>query len=395
MLHIALLGATGSIGTSTLDVIAHHPDEMTVVALAAGGNVELLERLARRFRPEAVCIGDPAKAGVLRDNLGPEVAVLTGDDGLQACACWPTADTVVNAVMGARGLAPTYAAALAGKRVCLANKEALVAGGELVMAAVRRHGAVLLPIDSEHSAIFQCLAGSAAPATRLYLTASGGPFRTMPAADLETVTPEAALRHPTWNMGGKITIDSATLMNKGLEVIEAHWLFGMDWEQIQVVVHPQSVIHSLVEFVDGAILAQLGAADMRLPIQVALLHPRRLPSPARRLDLLELGSLSFTAPDTRRFPCLDLAYAAGRAGGTMPAVMNAANEVAVQQFLERKLSFPAIPKLVAACMDACAVTDATDIHAVLAADGEARETARRLAAGMQHVVATCGRGVNP
>lgn len=378
-MRVSVLGSTGSVGRNTCDVLAYHPEEFQVVALAAGSNFRLLAEQARRFRPRVVSIGDPDLVPRLTALVPPDIDILAGNEGLVACATLTDADTIVNAVVGAQGLAPTYAAALSGKRICLANKEALVAGGSLVIEAVNQHGGELLPIDSEHSAIFQCLQGSQGAFSRIYLTASGGPFRTTPAEDLHKITPSAALRHPTWDMGGKITIDSATLMNKGLEVIEAHWLFNADWDRITVVVHPQSIIHSLVEMVDGSIMAQLGAPDMRLPIQVALLHPRRLPSPAKRLHLMEMGNLSFERPDTKRFPSLDLAFSAGRIGGTMPAVLNAANEIAVEMFLLGKLRFTHIPHLVEACMNAHVPRVPKTVDDVLAADTEARRLARKLA----------------
>jgi len=383
MLHVAILGSTGSIGVNTLQVIAHHPEKLKVVALSAGSNVSLLCEQAARFRPEVVCIGDQSLARELKNNLDPSIRIVVGEEGLQTCASWPSADAVVVAIVGSAGLPPTCAAARAGKRICLANKEALVAGGQLVMNLVRQHQATLLPIDSEHSAIFQCLAGNNAPLNRIYLTASGGPFRNASIEQLSQVKPADALRHPNWNMGAKVTIDSATLMNKGLEVIEAHWLFGLTWQQIQVVVHPQSVIHSMVEFIDGSILAQLGAPDMRLPIQVALMHPERWPSPATKLNLLELAELTFEAPDTTRFPCLELAYAAGKAGGTMPVVLNAANEVAVQLFLQHQLAFTSIPKVVETCMARHQLEEATDISIIMATDKQARQDAAQVAAHLR------------
>lgn len=382
-MRVAVLGSTGSIGKNTLDVIAHHPDELSVCALAAGSNWRLLAEQAQRFKPRVVCIDNANLAADLQAAVPAGTEVLVGRKGLEICATLPDADAVVVAVVGAVGVAPTYSAALSGKRICLANKEALVAGGALITKAVRQHGGSMLPVDSEHSAIFQCLQGSSEPLQRIYLTASGGPFRTTPAEQMHSITPAAALRHPTWNMGGKITIDSATLMNKGLEVIEAHWLFAADWDAITVVVHPQSVIHSMVEYADGSILAQLGAADMRLPIQVALLHPKRLPSPARKLDPLQMGTLTFAAPDTVRFPSLSLAYAAGRIGGTMPVVLNAANEVAVELFLQEQIPFTAIPQLVESCMAKHTPWEPNSVDDLLAVDTQARQRARELASSVR------------
>lgn len=378
-MRLAILGSTGSIGRNTLEVVAYHPSEFTVVALAAGSNVDLLVRQAERFRPRVVSIGEPHLVPELKERLAPDIEVRVGDNGLIECASLPDVDAVVIAVVGVRGLAPSYAAAIAGKRICLANKEALVAGGELVTTAIAQHGSEMLPIDSEHSAIFQCLQGSNGQFSRLYLTASGGPFRTTPAAELHEIKPQDALRHPTWDMGSKVTIDSATLMNKGLEVIEAHWFFDAAWDDIGVVVHPQSIVHSLVELADGSILAQLGAPDMRLPIQVALLHPRRLDSPARRLDLMSMGSLTFEEPDTKRFPSLELAFAAGRTGGSMPAVLNAANEVAVELFLRGAVRFTDIPRVVECCMSQHTPAQPDTVEDILAIDREARVRARTVA----------------
>jgi 1-deoxy-D-xylulose-5-phosphate reductoisomerase len=382
MRQVAVLGSTGSIGRNTLDVIAHHPDQLRIVALTAQRNWRLLAEQARRFRPHVVCIGDTALVDQLKSELPAGIDVVVGEQGLVTCAGLPQADTIVVAVVGAAGMKATHSAVCLGKRVCLANKESLVAGGNLIMQAAAQHGAELLPIDSEHSAIFQCRQTTDVVLHKIYLTASGGPFRTMPLADMANITPAAALKHPTWNMGGKITIDSATMMNKGLEVIEAHWLFNVPYDQIQVVVHPQSVIHSMIELADGSILAQLGAPDMRLPIQVALLHPQRLPSPATALNPVRMGTLTFEEPDVTRFPSLTLAYAAGQAGGSMPTVLNAANEVAVRLFLQERLRFTDIPRLVDACMQEHVPTKPESIEAVLTIDKDTRQLAEKLAGKM-------------
>lgn len=378
-MRLAVLGSTGFIGRHTLEVVDYHPSRFSIEALAAGSNVDLLVTQAERYHPSVVCIGDPHLVPELKERLTPGIRVVAGDAGLLEVASLPQVDAVVVAVVGARGLAPTYAAALGGKRICLANKEALVAGGSLVTAAIAQHGGQMLPIDSEHSAIFQCLQASSGSFHRLYLTASGGPFRSTPAEKLRDVTPQNALRHPTWTMGSKITIDSATLMNKGLEVIEAHWLFDAAFDDIHVVVHPQSVVHSMVELVDGSIIAQLGAPDMRLPIQVALMHPQRLDSPATRLDPWNMGSLSFEGPDTTRFPSLELAFAAGKAGGTMPAVLNAANEVAVELFLHERIRFTDIPRVVERCMNHHTTREPHSVDEILDADRQARIRAREIA----------------
>ncbi|MGI6611416.1 MAG: 1-deoxy-D-xylulose-5-phosphate reductoisomerase [Limnochordia bacterium] len=378
-MRLAILGSTGSIGRNTLEVVDYHRSRFSVEALAAGSNVDLLVKQAKLYRPSVVCIGDPRLVPELKKRLAPHIRIVTGDAGLIECASLPDVDSVVVAVVGARGLAPTHAAAECGKRICLANKEALVAGGALVTAAVAQHGGQMLPIDSEHSAIFQCLQASGGSFHRLYLTASGGPFRCTPGEKLRDMTPSDALRHPTWAMGNKITIDSATLMNKGLEVIEARWLFDAAWDDIQVIIHPQSIVHSMVELVDGSIIAQLGAPDMRLPIQVALMHPQRLNSPASRLDPWNMGNLSFEKPDTQRFPSLELAFAAGRTGGTMPAVLNAANEVAVELFLHGNIRFTDIPRVVESCMNHHTAREPNSVDEILDADRQARVRAREVA----------------
>jgi 1-deoxy-D-xylulose-5-phosphate reductoisomerase len=351
--RLALLGSTGSIGEQTLSVAEAFPDRYRVVALGAGSNVEKLAAQVRRFRPELVSVAEPAAAEALQRSLGDlDVEIAVGAGGLEAVAVHP-ADLVVSALVGAVGLAPTLAAIRAGRDVALANKEVLVMAGALVLREVRARGVTLLPVDSEHSAIFQVLAGQRREDVfRLILTASGGPFRHWDAARMARASVREALAHPNWDMGPKITVDSATLMNKGLEVIEARWLFEMPPEDVDVVVHPQSIVHSLVEFRDGSVLAQLGLPDMRVPIAVALAHPERLPLDLPRLDLAALGQLDFEAPDRKRFPCLDLAHAALRADEAAPAVLNAVNEVAVAAFLEGRIRFPTIAGTNAAVLNA-------------------------------------------
>jgi 1-deoxy-D-xylulose-5-phosphate reductoisomerase len=383
--RVILLGATGSIGDSTLDVIARQPARFSVAALAAHRQWRKLAALCHRFRPRFAALLDADAARELERALvgsGLPTRVLAGEQGLCDVAGLPEADTVVAAIVGAAGLAPTLAAAKAGKRILLANKEALVIGGAAFMAAVRQGGATLLPIDSEHNAIFQCLprgyAGDpgVAGVRRILLTASGGPFRDRALAELSRVTPDEACAHPNWVMGRKISVDSATMMNKGLEVIEAHWLFGAPASRIEVVVHPQSVIHSMVEYDDGSVLAQLGAPDMRTPIAQALAYPDRIDAGVASLDLVRAGALTFQAPDHQRFPALALAYAALAAGGTAPAVLNAANEVAVAAFLAGEIRFTDIA---AACADVLARVPArpfTMLDDALAADREARAAAR-------------------
>jgi len=345
--RILILGSTGSIGTSTLDVVDHFPDRFPVAGLSAGKNAGLLLEQAKRYRPGAVAIGDPEAVPALKNALTPlGIRVFGGPDAVLELIEETAADLTVNALVGAAGLLPTMKAIERGMDVALANKESLVMAGALVMERVRERGVRLLPVDSEHSAIWQCLAGSDHPAIRrLMLTASGGPFVDWSAERMASITPKDALDHPTWNMGPKVTVDSATMMNKGLEIIEAHWLFDMAPDHIQVVVHRQSIVHSLVEFVDGSTLAQLSPPDMRLPIQLALTYPERWPRQAIPLDLAALGTLSFESPDRKRFPCLNLAYQALGIGGTMPAVLNAANEVAVRAFLDERIPFTRIAEL--------------------------------------------------
>jgi 1-deoxy-D-xylulose-5-phosphate reductoisomerase len=375
MKRLAILGSTGSIGTHTLDVVAAHPDQFEVAALAAGNNVDLLEQQVRRFHPRFVALVGEAAARKLARRLGATgVEVAWGTDGLCRAGADTGADMVVSAIVGGAGLVPTMAALRAGKSLALANKETLVMAGELVTAEARARGIRILPVDSEHSAIFQCLATSdAQQVRRLVLTASGGPFRTLPLEAFAAITPEDALRHPTWAMGKKITIDSATLVNKGLEVIEARWLFGLPVDQVDVIIHPQSVVHSLVEYVDGSVLAQLGVPDMRLPIQYALTYPGRCACPAARLSLEDMGDLTFEAVDRRKFPCLDLAYEAARGGGSWPAVLNAANEVAVQWFLDRRIGFDEIPTILRKALDAHPHRAIGSVEEVLDVDRQVRE----------------------
>jgi 1-deoxy-D-xylulose-5-phosphate reductoisomerase len=381
MKRLAILGSTGSIGQSTLSVVAEHPDEFHVVGLAAGKNVELLAEQIRRFGPALVSVQDEESAQSLRAAVnGPGAPeILSGPAGARAVAALPEADLALSAMVGAVGLEPTLAAIEAGKTVALANKETLVAAGPLVMERVRANGVALIPVDSEHSAIFQALQGQRREdIKKLWLTASGGPFRSWPLERLKTVTPEQALKHPNWDMGAKITIDSATMMNKALEVIEASVLFGLPASQIEAYIHPQSIIHSLVEFVDGSWLAQLGVPDMRLPIAYALAYPRRLPLNSNPLDLGEIAQLTFEHPDFNRFPSLRLGYDAARIGGTMPAVLNAANEVAVAAFLDHRLPFLGIPRLVEETMAAHQAEPIASLEQVLAVD----QWARKHAAGL-------------
>ncbi len=350
MKSITLLGATGSIGTQTLDIVAEHPDKFRIVGLAAGSNVELFAQQIRQFQPEIVAIRDASKLEELRAaiaDLTPQPILLAGEAGVVEVARYGDAESVVTGIVGCAGLLPTIAAIEAGKDIALANKETLIAGGPVVLPLVQKHGVKLLPADSEHSAIFQCLQGvPAGGLRRILLTASGGAFRDWPVERLSQVTVADALKHPNWSMGRKITVDSATLMNKGLEVIEAHFLFGMDYDQIEIVIHPQSIIHSLIELQDTSVLAQLGWPDMRLPLLYALSWPERIATDWARLDLVKSGDLTFREPDHHKYPCMRLAYAAGRAGGSMPAVLNAANEQAVALFLDEAIAFLDIPRLI-------------------------------------------------
>jgi 1-deoxy-D-xylulose-5-phosphate reductoisomerase len=389
MQRITILGATGSIGVSTLDVLARHPDQYTVHALSAHGRVDELAEQCRQFSPQRAVVGSAEAAARLRALLaGTNVDVAWGEAALCEIAAAPETDTVMAAIVGAAGLAPALAAARAGKKVLLANKEALVMSGQLFMDAVREHQATLLPIDSEHNAIFQSLPAhyardpDAAGVQKIVLTASGGPFLHRAVETLDAVTPDEACKHPNWSMGRKISVDSATMMNKGLEVIEAHWLFGAPADRIEVLIHPQSVIHSMVSYVDGSVLAQLGNPDMRTPIAHALAYPERIASGVAQLDLTQWAALQFHHPDFGRFPCLALAFDALRAGGTAPALLNAANEVAVQAFLDGVIGFRDIDRVVRQVMDENPCGAASSIDAVLAQDACARTAAGRIVSGL-------------
>ncbi|MWV12926.1 1-deoxy-D-xylulose-5-phosphate reductoisomerase [Pseudomonas sp. R-28-1W-6] len=379
--QITVLGATGSIGLSTLDVIARHPERYQVFALSGFTRLAELQALCVKHRPRYAVVADAAAGEALQAALqqaGLPTRVLVGEGGLCEVAAHPEVDAVMAAIVGAAGLKPTLAAVEAGKKVLLANKEALVMSGDLFIQAVRRSGAVLLPIDSEHNAIFQCLPGDyarglgAVGVRRILLTASGGPFRETPLAELERVSPEQACAHPNWSMGRKISVDSASMMNKGLELIEACWLFDARPSQVEVVIHPQSVIHSLVDYVDGSVLAQLGNPDMRTPIAHALAWPQRIDSGVAPLDLFAVARLDFQRPDEQRFPCLRLARHAAEAGGSAPALLNAANEVAVAAFLERRIRFPEIARIIDEVLNLEAVAPVENLDAVLAADARAR-----------------------
>ncbi len=377
--RVVILGSTGSIGRQTLEVIEHFPRRFKVEGLAAARNLEVLEEQVRRFRPRAVALAEPGAAAVLRSRLdGVKTEVYAGNRGLERLASMETADIVVAAVVGTAGLLPTVKAVEAGKTVALANKETLVTAGSIVSERARATGATLLPVDSEHSAIYQCLAGEPPGVVeRILLTASGGPFRGCSRRELHKVRPEEALKHPRWNMGKKITVDSATLMNKGLEIIEAHWLFAQPYDKIEVVIHPESIVHSMVQFVDGSVKAQLGLPDMRVPIQYALAYPERLANDFPLLDLREVGRLTFEEPDHRAFPALRLAVEAGRIGATMPAVLNAANEVAVEKFLLGEVTFTGITAVVEEVMERHTPVKNPTLEDILAADRWAREEARR------------------
>jgi 1-deoxy-D-xylulose-5-phosphate reductoisomerase len=382
MKRLAIIGSTGSIGQNTLRVVVHLSDRFEVFALAANSAVDSLAEQTAAFRPHVVGIVDTARADEFRRRCAdlkisvPEI--VTGEQGLCRIASATEVDVVVSAAVGAAGLEPTFSAVAAGKTVALANKEAMVVAGELLRNTASRSGARLIPVDSEHSAIDQCLrSGRPGEVRRLILTASGGPFRETPKEEFGSITPEQALNHPTWRMGKRITIDSATLMNKGLEVIEARWLFDIPAEKIDIIVHPQSVVHSMVEFVDGSVIAQLGTADMRQPIQYALTYPERVPSPVAPLDWTAVPRLDFAPPDRQKFPCTGLAYRALQMGGTAPAVLNASDEVVVQAFLDRKIPFSVIPQVIADTLDAHDLQPADSLEAIMKADSWARHEARR------------------
>ncbi len=376
MRNVVLLGSTGSIGASTVMVAEDLPDHIRLLGLAAGNNAELLLKQTLRHRPEAISISDPAKARELQSGLGISTKVFSGAEGLLKLATLPGADIVLIAIVGTAGLQPALAAIRAGKDIAVASKEILVMAGEIVMREAQKNGVRVLAVDSEHSAIFQCLDGKPPDSVRaLWLTASGGPFRTIPQEEFPKITVERALKHPSWVMGRKITIDSATLFNKGLEMIEARWLFNIGMERVKVVVHPQSVVHSMVEFVDGSMLAQISTPDMCLPIQYALTYPDRVRSDRVQTNLASLGQLTFEEPDAARFPALDLARRAGEAGGTLPAVLNAANEAAVSAFLDQRITFPQISDIVARVMDHHKVVTHPALEQILTADAWARQEA--------------------
>ena len=378
MKKITILGSTGSIGASALDVVRKNPNKFRVAALAAGRNVKLLARQALAFHPAAVSVRTPGDAKRLRGLLGPggKIRVLCGEEGVREIAAHSAADIVLSAISGAAGLKPTLAAIEAGKDIALANKETMVIAGHLVTKKAEQKKIRVLPVDSEHSAIFQCLAGQKpANIKRIILTASGGPFYSFSRADLKKVTPAQALRHPRWKMGAKITVDSASLMNKGLEVIEAKWLFDIAVSRIDVLIHPQSVVHSALELLDGSVLAQMGIADMRIPIAYALSFPDRMTNDLPALDLAKAGPLSFFPPDTKKFPCLRLALEAARIGGAAPAVLNAANEEAVAAFLENKICFHEIPNVIEKTLERHSAIPDPSLEEILLADGEARKVA--------------------
>ena len=374
-MNLAIFGATGSVGTSTLDVVARHAGRYRVFALSANGSADALLELCRRHRPRyAVLSGVSPDRNLEKLFSTHGVELLFGAAALEVMAAHPDTEVVMAAIVGAAGLASTLAAVRAGKRVLLANKEAMVMAGPLVTAAARASGAQILPVDSEHNAVFQCL-GNGKGVSKIVLTASGGPFRATPVESLGAVTPEQACAHPNWVMGRKISVDSATMMNKGLEVIEARWLFDVAPERIEVLIHPQSIVHSLVEYADGSMISQLSNPDMRVPIAHALAWPERIASGAQPLDLASIRHLTFEKPDLARFPCLSLAYAALRSGGTAPAVLNAANEVAVEAFLAGRLPFTGIPGVIAGTLDSVPARAADDLAAVMAADAHARRAA--------------------
>lgn len=376
MKRISVIGSTGSIGTQTLDVLKQHPEQFSVEGLAAGRNIELFLEQVRLFKPRKASVADKDAADSLRPFLPAGVELFYGEEGLNEVAAGTDADTVVTAIVGSAGLPSTLAAIDAGKHIALANKETLVTAGQLVTELARKKGVSLLPVDSEHAAIFQCLNGERlSDVERIVLTASGGSFRHLNREQLQQVTVEDALKHPNWSMGAKITIDSATMVNKGLEVMEAHWLFGMDFEQIGVLLHPESIVHSFVEYRDGSVIAQLGNPDMRVPIQYALTYPERWPSETKRLSLSEAGQLHFREMDLERYPCLRMAYECGKLGGTAPSVYNAANEVAVARFLNGEIPFLRIESLIEETLSRHTNHSADDLDTIFAADRWAREIA--------------------
>ena len=377
MKHISILGSTGSIGTQTLEIVRQFPNEFKVVGLSTNKNSDLLLKQIKEFRPKAVAVMDGSKVGELKNFSSCQV--YSGMEGLKKIAALDEADTVINSLVGSVGIEPTYHAIKNKKNIALANKETLVAAGSIIMDEVKKNGVKLMPIDSEHSAIFQCLNGeNINEVEKITLTCSGGPFKNYTKEQLEKATLQDALKHPTWSMGSKITIDSATLMNKGFEVIEAHWLYGIDYEKIKVVIHPQSIVHSLVEFHDNSVIAQLGLPDMKIPIQYALSYPKRFPGDSKSLNLAEIKNLEFREPDFEMFPCLNYAYEAGKINGTMPAVMNAANETAVYAFLENKIKFLDITKLIKKMMDGHKLIKNPDLNEILEVDQKTKEETKRI-----------------
>ena len=377
MKSLSILGSTGSIGTQTLDIARNNPDEFKIIGLTANNNIEILKKQINEFNPEAVAVMNEEKADELKKDI--DINVYSGIDGIIKIATLNEADTVINSLVGSIGVKPTIEAIKSKKNIALANKETLVTAGSVVMEEVRKNNVNLMPIDSEHSAIFQCLNGeNINDVNKIIITCSGGAFKNLTKQQLEKATAEDALQHPTWNMGNKITIDSATLMNKGFEVIEAHWLYNLPYEKIDVVIHPKSIIHSLVEFKDNSVLAQLGNPDMKIPIQYALSYPKRFNSDSKKLNLTEIKNLSFSEPDFELFPCLKYAYDAGKTGGTLPAVLNAANEVLVHAFLENKIKFLDIPKLINKMMDSHNVIKNPDLNQILDVDKKVKEDTKKI-----------------
>lgn len=373
--NICILGSTGSIGQNSLEVIANFSDRFRPAFLTTNNNIGLLEQQINRFHPTGVAVMDDYSASTLKKRVNGSVRVFSGEQGLHELISTADVDIVINALVGFAGLKPTIEAIKRGKRIALANKETLVVAGEIITKLVKAHDATLIPIDSEHSAILQCLAGEQTEnIARLILTASGGPFLHLAKSEFSGVTVTEALKHPNWKMGNKITIDSATMMNKGLEIIEAHWLFGLPPDKIEVLIHPQSIIHSMVEFVDGSVKAQLGVPDMKIPIQYALTYPERASSDYQRVDFAELGTMTFLKPDTQKFECINLAYQALRLGGTGPVVLNAANEVAVSMFLHGNITFNLIPTLISYALDAIPIKHQPTIDEIIATDVLARAT---------------------
>jgi 1-deoxy-D-xylulose-5-phosphate reductoisomerase len=383
MKHVAILGSTGSIGRNALNIIAKHRDKFKVSALTAGNNIALLEQQVRSFAPEVVAVADEVSAVQLKQKLPKKIVsslkILSGQDGIAEAASYEKSDFILSAIVGAAGLMPTLSAVRAGKTIGLANKEALVMAGRIIKEESEKYGSPILPVDSEHSAVFQCINGQRESAVRkIILTASGGPFAHKKSGELKNISPAQALNHPKWKMGKKITIDSATLMNKGFEVIEAHHLFNLPPDKIDVVIHPESIVHSLVEFHDGSYLGQLSVPDMKGPIAYALMYPERLPDALEKLSFHKIGTLTFKKPETKRFPCLSHAYRALQAGGTMPSVLNAANEIAVHAFLKGRIRFTEIPKIISKTMKHHTVLPDTELDVVIEADRWARNKAEEI-----------------